>query len=1554
MASSPSQQAPQVPQVEMRETDTTHPTELARITSNGTWGEPERGEHVNVDQAKQEFQLARQSSRQSATGVPSSSSASGLRGSSAIARALSADRNKQPKINENEPDLEASSTEHSYDNDFDLGKWMLTRSAQAKEEGIDNGKPVGMLWKDLSITAPGSGGGGIFVKTLPIAITNTAWRDPIGVLTTLIPPLSKLFTPRNMPTTHLLHSSSGILKPGEMLLVLGRPGSGCSTVLRAITSKNHTNVSSSGKILYGGFSPEEINRKYRGEVVFVDEEDTHFPTLTVGQTLEFALKNKVPHRSRRLQGESRQQFIETCIDVMLKMFGMSHVRNTIVGDQAVRGVSGGERKRTTISEALATRASVIAWDNSTRGLDASTALDYARSLRIITDLAQRSTIATLYQVSESIFDLFDRVAVIDQGRCIYYGPRKLARSYFYELGYDTPDRQTTADFVTALTDVNQVVFRPGMEAQAPKTAEDRERVWRESELYHQLEAEMDSYEQHLAQAEQADQLKQTVRSEKRKGVNKGSSYTVSFWDQILSCIWRQLLVKWGARGDLYVKLFTIISVSFMISSLFYNQPFNSEGVFTRGGILLFACLFNGWLQLSESFEAVAGRPMLARHRQFAFYRPSAVVLARALVDIPFLLVQCFLSSIIIYFLANLRRDAGAFWIFYVYCFLSSYSLTALYRMCAAFSPGFNEAIRFSVLALNVLIIWVGYVLRRPQMNWMIWLSYAQPISYAFEGFLANELNYPIDCAPAQIVPFGQVRDAAYQTCSLTGSVPGSLVVSSANYLSVTFGYSRSHIGRNVGVIIAFSVLYLIPTVIGAEIMSFGGAGGGVTVFARTKAAKAKLAAAKPARSDDVEEKAAVVADHPSSGSDSNGSITRANSPATSGGKKSNGNIDKNVAAKSAEELDQKAIFTWKDVSLTLPTGRKLLDDITGYVKPGTITALMGASGAGKTTLLTALSQRGVAGALSGDILVDGKPLGPGFQRGTGFVLQGDIHLASQTVREAIEFSALLRQPAEVPREEKLADAQRAIELLELEDLQDALIGVPGFGLGVERRKRVTIAVELAAKPDLLLFLDEPTSGLDSAGAASIVRLIRRLATEGQAILCTIHQPSALLFESFDNLLLLQPGGRTAYFGSIGHKSGEGSDRVREYFERNGAPACPPTTNVAEYMLEVVAQKSDKPWSERWKASPEARALREEVENINVQRASRPVMEDSRAKQEFSATLKTQIVECTKRQFRDLWRDAPFAYGILFSNIVTGFAAGGGFAHLGNSVTDLQYRVFVVFLVILNFPATVNSIISKFWEMRITFTVREGPSKTYSWIAFMTAFVAVSVPIALVASVLFFLPSFFLPFYTEPSTVAGLWYLMIFLVTCYEMFFSLALAAACPTPVTAANLLPFLLPFVAIVNGVIIPKASLPAPWSGLIYANPLYWYVRSMVANILHDLPVQCSREDLAIFNPPPGQTCGAYALQWVESVGAQLLNPDANQNCEFCQYQVGDQFAATLGATWGFRWKGVGIVAGYTIGQLFLAYVAYWYFTEKGFGIGGGLISAAAGKIKRLGKGRQ
>jgi ATP-binding cassette, subfamily G (WHITE), member 2, PDR len=115
---------------------------------------------------------------------------------------------------------------------------------------------------------------------------------------------------------------------------------------------------------------------------------------------------------------------------------------------------------------------------------------------------------------------------------------------------------------------------------------------------------------------------------------------------------------------------------------------------------------------------------------------------------------------------------------------------------------------------------------------------------------------------------------------------------------------------------------------------------------------------------------------------------------------------------------------------------------------------------------------------------------------------------------------MLRQPKTVSKEEKYAYVEEIIKMLNMGDFANAVVGIPGEGLNVEQRKLLTIGVELAAKPKLLLFLDEPTSGLDSQSSWSIISLLKKLSTAGQAILCTIHQPSAILFQEFDRLLFL--------------------------------------------------------------------------------------------------------------------------------------------------------------------------------------------------------------------------------------------------------------------------------------------------------------------------------------------------------------------------------------------------------------------------------------------------
>ncbi|GMF66117.1 unnamed protein product [[Candida] boidinii] len=202
------------------------------------------------------------------------------------------------------------------------------------------------------------------------------------------------------------------------------------------------------------------------------------------------------------------------------------------------------------------------------------------------------------------------------------------------------------------------------------------------------------------------------------------------------------------------------------------------------------------------------------------------------------------------------------------------------------------------------------------------------------------------------------------------------------------------------------------------------------------------------------------------------------------------------ASSSSGKLGSNDIFMWQHVDYVIQydgADRKLLDDVQGFVIPGTLTALMGESGAGKTTLLNVLSQRVDMGIVTGDMLVNGKPTDSSFKRSTGYVQQQDVHIAELTVRESLIFAARMRRPLSVPDTEKIEYVDKVMDLLQMTDYADAIAGQPGFGLNVEQRKKLSIATELVAKPSLLLFLDEPTSGLDSQSSWSIVQVMKELA-----------------------------------------------------------------------------------------------------------------------------------------------------------------------------------------------------------------------------------------------------------------------------------------------------------------------------------------------------------------------------------------------------------------------------------------------------------------------------
>jgi ATP-binding cassette, subfamily G (WHITE), member 2, SNQ2 len=1348
----------------------------------GTWGEhdavvpdEERAMHEFDNLRRELTGLSRTRSRasQATRGTKRPASRPSLRPSNA--RDDAASRTEDPE-----------KAEQELEEDFELEEFMREGHFEKRKDGR-SAKKVGVVFRNL--TVKGVAASATFVKTLPQAVLGTFGPDLYRLISRFIPVLQS----KTGETRTLIHDFTGVVRDGEMMLVLGRPGSGCSTFLKAIANNRESYASVTGEVSYGGIPAKTQKSQFRGEVNYNMEDDVHFANLNVWQTLVFALYTKTKKKAR--------DEIPIIAEALMKIFGISHTKHTLVGDAFIRGVSGGERKRVSIAETLASKSTVVCWDNSTRGLDASTALDYAKSLRIMTDISNRTTLVTLYQAGEGIFELMDKVLVIDSGRCIYQGPASQARQYFTDLGFKSPDRQTTADFLTAISDPNERQFRQGYEDSTPKTPEELEKAFRESRFYKMVEDDIKSYEAYLEETDYTDarEFEQAVREDKSRTVKKESNYTVSFVQQVLACTKREFWLLLGDMTSLYTKLFIIISNGLIVGSLFHGQPLTTEGAFSRGGSLFFSILFLGWLQLSELMKAVSGRAVVARHKDYAFYSPSAVSVARIVADFPVVLVQVCIFTLIMYFMTNMDVVASKYWIYLLFVYTTTLCVTSLYRMFASLSPTIDDAVRFSGIALNLLIIYTGYVIPRTQLLsdyiWFGWLYWLNPIAYSFDAVMSNEFSDRImECAPNQLVPQGPGVDPAFQGCSISGAQVNSNSVSGASYLQTTYNYTRADLWRNFGVIIAFAVLYIVITVIATEVFSFATSGGGALVFKKTKKAKKALQKQQGAATTDMEK-----------------GLPPAGSSELS---RESGSTTVTEEAEALEPISKsQSIFTWQDVEYTVPYQggeRKLLNKVSGYAKPGLLIALVGASGAGKTTLLNTLAQRQRTGVVSGDMLVDGRAMGLEFQRGTGFCEQMDLHDETATVREALEFSAVLRQDRKVPQRDKIAYVDNIIGLLELGDIQDAIIS----SLGVEHKKRLTIGVELAAKPQLLLFLDEPTSGLDSQSAWSIVRFLKKLSQAGQAVVCTIHQPSSELIQQFDMMLALNPGGNTFYFGPIG----ENGSAVTRYFADRGV-TCPPNKNVAEFILETAAKKPRRAdgtridWDEEWRRSREAQDVLSEINSLKLTRSkSAGAHRKTDNETEFAAPVWTQTTMLTRRLFTQYWRDPSYLYGKLFVAAIVGIFNGFTFYQLGNTVQDMQNRMFSVFLIITVPPTVVNTVVPKFFQNMALWQAREHPSRIYGWLAFTTAQVIAEVPIAIVCSVIYFIPWYFPAGLPADSSTAGYVFLMTMLFWLFMSSWGQWICAFAPSFTVISNVLPFFFVMVSLFNGVVRPYAMLPAFW----------------------------------------------------------------------------------------------------------------------------------------------
>lgn len=252
----------------------------------------------------------------------------------------------------------------------------------------------------------------------------------------------------------------------------------------------------------------------------------------------------------------------------------------------MRGVSGGERKRVSLAEMMTTNAKVMFWDNATRGLDASSALAFNKVLRLLCDAANRTNITTLYQAGNGIYDLYDKVTVIAEGQVIYYGPREKARPYFEAMGFEHMEGANTADYLTAVTALNERTVKPGFQGRVPNTAAEFARQYLKSDIYRDMCEEVEeTLNDKEARQEETDKAKEVLAAEKSTMAVKRHPERASVFTQIWALTIKEAQARWGDKPVLIARQGTTFVMSFIAGSVFYQLPKTTAGLYLRGGAI---------------------------------------------------------------------------------------------------------------------------------------------------------------------------------------------------------------------------------------------------------------------------------------------------------------------------------------------------------------------------------------------------------------------------------------------------------------------------------------------------------------------------------------------------------------------------------------------------------------------------------------------------------------------------------------------------------------------------------------------------------------------------------------------------------------------------------------------------------------------------------------------------------------------------------------------------------------------------------------------------------
>ncbi|KAK9141590.1 hypothetical protein Syun_010990 [Stephania yunnanensis] len=621
----------------------------------------------------------------------------------------------------------------------DNEKFLLKLKKRIERVGIDL-PSIEVRFQHMNINAETYVGG----RALP-TILNFSVNMAEGLLNSLH------ILPNRKRTLPILHDVSGIVKPGRMTLLLGPPGSGKTTLLLALAGKLDKDLKVSGRITYNGHGMEEFVPQRAS--AYISQHDLHIGEMTVRETLAFSARvqgvgaghEMLLELSRRekeanikpdpdldvfMKAASLEgQEASVMTDYVIKILGLDVCADTMVGDEMLRGISGGQRKRVTTGEMMVGPARALFMDEISTGLDSSTTFQIVNSIRQSIHILQGTAVISLLQPAPETYDLFDDIILLSDGQVVYQGPRENVLEFFESMGFKCPERKGVADFLQEVT-----------------SRKDQKQYWaRRNEPYRYVPVKefAEAFQSFHVGRKLMDELSTDFdKSKNHPAALTTKKYGVSKKELLKANISREYLLM-KRNSFVYVfKMTQLFLVALITMTLFFRTEMRRDSV-TDGGIYMGALfftllmiMFNGFSELSMTIVKL---PVFYKQRDLLFYPSWAYAIPTWILKIPISFIEVGIWVFITYYVIGFDPNVERLFRQYLILLLTNQVASALFRFIAGLGRNMIVANTFGSFALLILMALGGFLLSRENVKkWWIWGYWISPLMYGQNAIAVNE------------------------------------------------------------------------------------------------------------------------------------------------------------------------------------------------------------------------------------------------------------------------------------------------------------------------------------------------------------------------------------------------------------------------------------------------------------------------------------------------------------------------------------------------------------------------------------------------------------------------------------------------------------------------------------------------------------------------------------------------------------------------------------------------------------------------------------------------